>query len=1081
MCVRQLGSTTIDPTLVNVKPTNVNEVKTQENNIPSTEVKTESEKPTSTEIQRITKDNSSNVGIEKTLSSTSEANVMSFNPTKARAVEKPLSVNAFSIEDEIGFQSVKIDDKDIKDISSNEFKVEYEKFSQPEHALKAALDKATNAAKSHDGIEAIVANYSKDGKVESYSLYKATQADVDKISKLSDEGKYDGKVARFVTPSSILFISYEKNTDIKSSYVHKPQEESKVQTQTTPNPQTNKQEPIIKNEVVFENGKAELVSTKPPVSDSEIVVTRPEQSKVPSYLLNPNLSNASKYALDPNLGKLNTGNIGLGTNGFDFSKPISLTNPPLVLAPEVLDSIQNPFGLCLPSSNLYEPFGYSLFTPFPISLSLPLSSQLNLNDPSSITNNNATPVQTPRVERPSLNIKELTIDSNAAKKHIEEIEKSVNRNFSDLSGTYVNDSKQLFAKSMEKYTDPKYDSLIKDETLKSAVVKLRNGESFSNDEIMGVAKAVKSLPLDKLTPDQLQAVKDFESSFTDFENKMNVLKESSVALDGQLKEQTALLSEMSALVQGTNSDSPSKNVFAMFLNKATIASERKPPNSFEILTNNAILKTSMDIINGKNTINLEQATQLKSKALSFMNDRLKTLTENTRDYETLSQQITALNSVNPENIVKDKDIRLTFYLATTAEFEMNIQNIAKENGPDANKKVAELTRNFFGSYVNNNTLNSIVRSAETKVDTPAETEVMHTESFDGTSKSSLSTKVAAADFSSFSAQNTSVPSSIVDTTRSDASTGAGVLSIVASAAVAAMNDKIEGTPETKEAVIISTNLIQNNIDKINIFNSPAMSLSTSNFSFENSTNSPIGGIDFLSDFKKYLAQPPQTSIRSQFSDALSLNSNFGKISSKLDYNFTNIDKLVNVYSDAIRECNESKNKLGVGAEWILKKGLVYGETLNKTFEKADASREAAAKYEGDDSNATIEKADEMEAALAVIDSQFAELAGAASISNLLKRFRDIIVELDMNISKSRNENSTRVNIDVSHSKRMEEFKHHLKALDRSRAENNKDFRTSKQVVAAMLPKIKDPKDQLAMSSLIDVLSAIYTPKASSIY
>ncbi|MFN4151269.1 MAG: hypothetical protein ACK4IX_10020, partial [Candidatus Sericytochromatia bacterium] len=544
----------------------------------------------------------------------------------------------FSIEDEIGFQSVKIDDKEIKDISSNEFKVEYEKFSQPEHALKAALDKATVAAKSHDGIEAIVANYSKDGKVESYSLYKATQADVDKISQLSDEGKYNGKVARFVTPSSILFISYEKNTDIKSSYVHKPQEESKPQTQNIPDPSTNKQEPIIKNEVVFENGKAEVVSTNPPVSDSDIVVTRPETSKIPSYLLNPSLSNSSKYSLDPNLGKLNTGNIGLGANGFDFSKPISLNNPPLVLAPEVLDSIQDPFGFCLPSSNLYEPFGYSLFTPFPLSLSLPLSSQLNSNSPSPITNNSS-PVQTVKVERPSLNIKELTIDAESAKKHIEAIEKSVSKNFSDLSGAYVNDSKQLFAKSMEKYTDPKYDSLIKDPTLKSAVVKLRNGESFSDDEIMGVAKSVKALPLDKLTPEQLLAVKDFESSFSDFESKMNVLKNSSIALDGQLKEQTALLSEMSALVQGTDSKSPSKQVFASFLNNAMIASERKPPNAFEILTNNAILKASIDIINDKNPISLEQATQLKSKTLSTMNDRLKTLPKDSREYETLSQQI----------------------------------------------------------------------------------------------------------------------------------------------------------------------------------------------------------------------------------------------------------------------------------------------------------------------------------------------------------------------------------------------------------------------------------------------------------
>ncbi|MFN4152293.1 MAG: hypothetical protein ACK4IX_15230, partial [Candidatus Sericytochromatia bacterium] len=405
-----------------------------------------------------------------------------------------------------------------------------------------------------------------------------------------------------------------------------------------------------------------------------------------------------------------------------------------------------------------------------------------------------------------------------------------------------------------------------------------------------------------------------------------------------------------------------------------------------------------------------------------------------------------LSVVSPENIQNNKDMRLTFYIGSTSEFKMNVQNIAKENGADANKKVAELTKNFFGSYINNDALNSIVRSAETKVDASAEIEVMHTESFEGTSKSSLSTKVASSDFST----------SIVDT-HSPASTGDQALSIVASAAVVAINDKIEGTPESKKSVITATSFLENNVDKIQSV------LSLNNPSYLTSTDSPTGleGVDFLSDFKKYLALPPETALKSSFTNALSSNSNFVKTSSKLDYNFTNIDKLVNVYSDALRECNESRNNLGVGAEWLLKKGLVYGETLNKTFEKADASRVAASKYDVDESNSTIEKADQMEAALAVIDNQFSELAGTASISNLLKRFRDIIVELDMNISKSRNENSTRVNIDVSHSKRMEEFKHHLKALDRSRAENNKDFRTSKQVVAAMLPKIKDPKDQLA--------------------
>jgi hypothetical protein len=1082
MCVRQLGSTTIDPTTLTIKPTNVNEVKTQENNnVPSTEVKPESDKPASTEIARITQDNSSKVGIEKTVSSTSEANVVSFNPNKARAVEKPLNVNAFTTEDEIGFQSVRIDDKEIKDTSSNEFKVEYDKSSKPEEALKKALDKATDAAKSHDGIEAIVANYSKDGKIESYSLYKATQADVDKVSKLSDEGKYDGKVARFVTPSSILFISYEKNTDIKSSYVPKQQQEN------IPSPisQPTLQDPVLKNEVVFQNGKAEVVSASPspilnqPNLESEIVITIPNKPSIPSYLLNPN-----QYSLDPNLAKIE----GVKPSfGFDFNKPLSPTNPPLVLSSELL-SQPNSYGPWLPSYNLDDPFAFSLFTPFSPSL---LSSTPSLLGNVNSNSNTEPTVSEPKQEPSKIDLKELTINSDAAKKHIENIEKSVNKNFSDLSGTYVNDSKQLFAKSMEKYTDPKYDSLIKDETLKAAVSKLRTGQPFSNEEIEGVAKAVKSLPMDKLSTEQLQAVKDFESSFSDFEGKMEILKQSSTALEGQLKEQAAIFNEMSTLVQGVPDNSPAKQVFSTFLNKATLASQRIPPNSFEILTNNAIARNAMDIISGKNTINAAQATKLQSSVVSFMEQRLASVPENQK--AELSQQIEAIKKIDPNNIVDNKDIRLSLYLVSTAEFEMNVHNVAKENGPDSNKQVAALTRNFFGASINNAVLNSIVRAADTGVEASTSSQEEHTASVSALSASLVShTEEASADFSALSAHSPApAATSMVDTTNSQATLGAQVISIAGTATALAINAKQNGEDSnaSQQQIQLASSLVRNNVDKINDFNfkiagtqinpsTSSLGNITNNFS-SSKINAPT--LDFSSSFDKYLSTPYNKDSESSFCETLSANSKFNILNSKINYNSYKTEKCVDNFSNAMTAYTVAFKNTDMNARNISLMSLGMSYSFIKSQSEETTLSDSTDEVLASEASSTIENADKMEAALAIIDSQFADLAGTASISNLLKRFRDIISELDMNISKSRKDTSTRVGIDVSNSRRIEEFKRHLKALDRSRAENNKDFRNSKQVIEAMVPKLQDPKDKLAMSSLVDALSSLYAPKASSIY
>ena len=76
--------------------------------------------------------------------------------------------NQVSSEDEVQ-ETSKISGTDLK-AKSNEFKVDYAKYPDPKKALEAALDEATSAAKDHDGIEAVVANYDGSGKITSYSF-----------------------------------------------------------------------------------------------------------------------------------------------------------------------------------------------------------------------------------------------------------------------------------------------------------------------------------------------------------------------------------------------------------------------------------------------------------------------------------------------------------------------------------------------------------------------------------------------------------------------------------------------------------------------------------------------------------------------------------------------------------------------------------------------------------------------------------------------------------------------------------------------------------------------------------------------
>ena len=131
--------------------------------------------------------------------------------------------NQVSSEDEVQ-ETSKISGTDLK-AKSNEFKVDYAKYPDPKKALEAALDEATSAAKDHDGIEAVVANYDGSGKITSYSLYRATEADIAKVKEQSDKGEYHGRIAKFVKPENFTFIKYNSSIDIVST--PKPKTESK--------------------------------------------------------------------------------------------------------------------------------------------------------------------------------------------------------------------------------------------------------------------------------------------------------------------------------------------------------------------------------------------------------------------------------------------------------------------------------------------------------------------------------------------------------------------------------------------------------------------------------------------------------------------------------------------------------------------------------------------------------------------------------------------------------------------------------------------------------------------------------------
>lgn len=1092
MCVRTVSSTAaiVNP---NINESKVNDVKTQENNnvTNNNTTETKSEAPTqaasqvNSEIK--TEDNTSKVRVETTASSNIDPTspLVSFSPVKAQPQEK-LNVNAFSIdEDEIGFNATKIEDSNIKDSLKNEFKVDYDKFEKPEDALKNALDKATNAAKAHEGIEAIVSNYSKDGKVESYSIYKATQSDVDNISKLSSEGKYNGKVARFVTPSSIFFIGYEKNTDIKSGYVFKPKQETT--TPETKAPSSTAKEPNFDKEISFGTPK-----------ESDIVVTRPNNSN-PNLGLNLGSNIGSSNLYNPNKLTLSLGNPSIdsisGNPSFNFTDPTLPLKPntnlysldkQLTLNSPLLNQQSSLFSPWTPSLSLYEPYGFSLFSPFDPSLYSLGSSPSSVADPAS-----------PQASPSKLTLKDLTIgNSEVTKKYMEDMERSATKNFSDLSNSYINESKELFAKNMQKYADPKYDSLIKNETLKGAVAKLRTGESFSDVEINNIANVVKNLPKDKLTTEQKQAVQEFETLFSDFQGKMEVLKQSSQALESQLKEQSVLLGKMSEIVASAPDGSPVKKIYETFLAKATQASERKPPNAYELLTNNAMLNDAMNIINGQKTVNLEEAKALQGKVVSFMESRLAELPEDQKS--DVLQQINAIKSIDPNSIVGNKDTFLSLYIASTAEFEMNVFNIAKGKAPDANKQISDLTRSFFGSSIDSKALDSIVRTASSSSNSSASNVGVAEEHSSGGGEFGATFKAAAtnaeggsADFSSFTTTET-VPSTIVDTTNKDSvlqaetlSTTGTIAALTTGAKFAAGGGDISGNVHLKNSV----GWIGNLNARIEEHNSNLESSNIGSVSANFTLSKPLPTItrdftDTISTFAS-LSQEEFSSPKYSLTSYLAQNNEFLSLgreykTSTVDFSSELLNFSENLFdfnnfkfeiTSILQDDNSFLSRLGRNAD-------VYGSFLqSKIDDSNEISQSDIALTEI--SSDTVQNAEALEASLAVIDDQFSNLAGVASISNLLERFRDIIVELDLNTRKTKDDTTTRNNIDVSHARKLEEFKRHLKALDRSRAENNKDFRSSKQVIAAMVPKIKDPKDQMAMAHLVDILAGVYSSKPSS--